>query len=159
MMNGLYGKTIQRPILDENGIMHKNEEFISLCIKYGGVEMSYYVKYQNEAKLKTKITKPYYLGSFIFGYSRRTTLDYFEKTNPYFNSKDLNKRLEDSPYYTDTDNIQIHRKNLRRLTLKKELCGIIDDLGENCKILYGGWIAPKLYFLEYVEKKNGKENI
>jgi hypothetical protein len=27
-----------------------------------------------------------------------------------------------------------------------------NDLGENCKILYGEWIAPKLYFLEYVEK-------
>ena len=40
MMNGLYGKTIQRPILDENAIIHKKEEFISLHIKYGGVEMS-----------------------------------------------------------------------------------------------------------------------
>ena len=45
------------------------------------------------------------------------------------------------------------------MTLNKELGGISDDLGENCKILYGGWIAPKLYFLEYVEKKNGKEDI
>jgi hypothetical protein len=36
--------------------------------------------------------------------------------------------------------------------LNKEIGGISDDLGENCKILYGGWITPKLYFLEYVEK-------
>ncbi len=36
--------------------------------------------------------------------------------------------------------------------MNKEIGGISDDLGENCKILYGGWIAPKLYFLEYVEK-------
>ena len=165
MMNGLYGKTIQRPILDESAIIHKKEEFIRLHIKYGGVEMSlqsdgsYYVKYQNEANLKTKITKPCYLGSFILGYSRRIMLDYLEKTNPYFNSKDLDKQLENSPYYTDTDSIQIHRKNVKNLTLNKELGGISDDLGENCKILYGGWIAPKLYFLEYVEKKNGKEDI
>ena len=60
--------------------------------------------------------------------------------------------------YTDTDSIQIHHKNLANLTLNKEIGGISDDLGENCKILYGGWIAPKLYFLEYVEKKNGKED-
>jgi hypothetical protein len=86
-------------------------------------------------------------------------LDYLEKTNPYFNSKNLDKQLENSPYYTDTDSIQIHCKNLKNLTLNKELGGISDDLGENCKILYGGWIAPKLYFLEYVEKKNGKEDI
>ena len=42
-----------------------------------------------------------------------------------------------APYYTDTD---------------REIGGISDHLGDNCKILYGGWIAPKLYFLEYVEK-------
>ena len=84
-------------------------------------------------------------------------LKYLEKTNPYFNSKDLEKQLENSPYYTDTDSIQINHKNLTHLTLNKEIGGISDDLGENCKILYGGWIAPKLYFLEYVEKKDGKE--
>lgn len=92
MMNGLYGKTIQRPILDEHAIIRKKEEFIKLHIKYGGVEMSeqsdgsFYVTYQNEAKLKTKITKPSYLGSFILGYSRRIMLHYLEQTNPYFNS-------------------------------------------------------------------------
>ena len=165
MMNGLYGKTIQRPILDESIIIHKKEEFISLHIKYGGVEMSlqsdgsYYVKYQNEAKLEKKITKPCYLGSFILGYSRRIMLGYLEKTNPYFNSQQLDKQLENSPYYTDTDSIQIHHRNLANLTLNKEIGGISDDLGDNCKILYGGWIAPKLYFLEYVEKKNGEEHI
>ncbi len=36
--------------------------------------------------------------------------------------------------------------------LDNEIGGISDDLGENCKILYGGWIAPKLYFLEYAKK-------
>jgi hypothetical protein len=144
MMNGLYGKTIQRPILDENAIIHKKEEFISLHIKYGGVEMSlqsdgsYYVTYQNEALLKRKITKPCYLGSFILGYSRRIMLGYLEKTNPYFNSNQLEKQLENSPYYTDTDSIQIHHRNLENLTLNKEIGGISDDLGDNCKILYGG---------------------
>jgi hypothetical protein len=39
MMNGLYGKTIQRPILDENVIIRLNEEFIKLHIKFGGVTM------------------------------------------------------------------------------------------------------------------------
>ena len=165
MMNGLYGKTIQRPILDESVIIHKREEFIKLHIKYGGVEMSmqsdgsYYVKYQDDSKLKRKITKPCYLGSFILGYSRRIMLKYLEKTNPYFNSQKLEKQMKNSPYYTDTDSIQIHQKNLKALTLDKEIGGISDDLGDNCKILYGGWIAPKLYFLEYVEKKNDQENI
>ena len=68
-------------------------------------------------------------------------------------------KIENTPYYTDTDSIQVHLRNLKELSLNKEIGGISDDLGENCKILYGGWIAPKLYFLEYVEKSNGTELI
>ncbi|KAI3638614.1 hypothetical protein MIR68_003112 [Amoeboaphelidium protococcarum] len=64
-----------------------------------------------------------------------------------------------SPYYTDTDSIQIHARNLRGLVLNNEIGGISDHLGDNCKILYGGWIAPKLYFLEYVEKHGDVEEI
>ena len=139
MMNGLYGKTIQRPILDEHAIIRKKEEFIKLHIQHGGVEMngqsdgSYYVTYQNEAKLKNKITKPCYLGSFILGYSRRIMLSNLEQTNPYFSSGQLNKQLVNAPYYTD-------------MTLNNEIGGISDDLGDNCKILYGGWIAPSCIF-------------
>ena len=40
MMNGLYGKTIQKPILDENKIVWLREEFIKYHIKYGGVIMN-----------------------------------------------------------------------------------------------------------------------
>ena len=77
MMNGLYGKTIQRPILDENVIIRLHEEFIKLHIKFGGVAMralsdgSFYLTYQDKDKLASKITKPCYLGSFILGYSRK----------------------------------------------------------------------------------------
>ena len=56
MMNGLYGKTIQRPILDENVIIDTHEEFIKLHIQYVGVTMKalsdggYYLTYQDEDK-------------------------------------------------------------------------------------------------------------
>ncbi len=106
-----------------------------------------------------KITKPCYLGSFIFGYSRKIMLDYLQKTNPYFNSEDVKEQLHNASYYTDTDSIQLHNRNLNGLSLNNEIGGISDDLGNNCKILYGGWIAPKLYFLEYVEKTNELEQI
>ena len=92
------------------------------------------------------------MGSFILGYSRRIILGYLQKTNPYFNSTKIDKQLENSPYYTDTDSIQIHQRQLKDVPLNKEIGWISDDLGENCKILYGGWVALKLYFLEYVEK-------
>ena len=158
MMNGLERKTIQRPILDENVIIRIHAEFIKYHIKYGGVTMkplsggSYYVTYQNQDKLATKITKPLHLGSFILGYSRMIMHSYLQKSNPYFDSKLLEKQLENSPFYTDTDSIQIHQRNLQGIDLDKEIGGISDDPGDNCKILYGGWIVPKLYFLEYAER-------
>ena len=102
---------------------------------------SFYATYQDESKLKSKITKPCYLGSFILGYSRRIMLSYLERTNPYFDSKDLDKQLDNSPYYIDTNRIQIHQKNLKNLTLNNEIGGLSDELGENCKILYGAWIV------------------
>ena len=125
-MNGLYGKTIQRPILDENVIIRLHAEFIKYHIKYGGVTMkplsdgSYYITYQDQDKLATKITKPLYLGSFILGYSRMIMLNYLQKSNPYFDSQLLEKQLENSPFYTDTDSIQIHQRNLKRINLEKE---------------------------------------
>jgi hypothetical protein len=67
--------------------------------------------------------------------------------------------LANAPYYTDTDSIQIHKRNLNGISVNNEIGGISDDLGEDCKILYGGWIAPKLYFLEYVEKTQTREEI
>ena len=34
--------------------------------------------------------------------------------------------------------------------------GITDDLGDDCKIIKGIWIAPKLYMLEYIKKNDDK---
>ena len=41
---------------------------------------------------------------------------------------------------------------MQGINLDKEIGGISDDLGDDCNILYGGWIAPKLYILEYAVK-------
>jgi hypothetical protein len=146
-------------------IIRLHEEFIKYHIKYGGITMktlsdgSFYLIYQDEDKLASKITKPCYLGSFILGYSRKMMLDYLQKSNPFFNSTNVEEHLANAPYYTDTDSIQIHQRNLNGISLNNEIGGISDDLGENCKILDGVWIAPKWYFLEYVEKTPNTEEI
>ena len=64
------------------------------------------------------------------------------------------KQLENDIYYTDTDSLQMHVRNARLIKDlgKKSLGGITDDLGDNCKIIKGLWIAPKLYMLEYIKK-------
>ena len=53
------------------------------------------------------------MGSFILGYSRKIMLDYLQKTNPYFNSNELDNQIENTPFYTDTDSIQIDQRNLK----------------------------------------------
>ena len=76
----------------------------SAISKYGGVTMkplsdgSYYITYQDEDKLATKITKPLHLGSFILGYSRMIMHSYLQKSNPYFDSTLLEKQLENSQF-------------------------------------------------------------
>jgi hypothetical protein len=96
---------------------------------------------------------------FHIGFQPEDYASVSAKTNPFFNSHDTKNQLTNSPYYTDTDSIQIHARNLRGLVLNNEIGGISDDLGDDCKILYGGWIAPKLYFLEYAEKHGDTEEI
>jgi hypothetical protein len=57
-------------------------------------------------------------------------LDYLQKTNPYFNSNELDKQIENTPFYTDTDSIQIHQRNLKGLSLNKEIGGISEIIAK-----------------------------
>jgi hypothetical protein len=100
------------------------------------------------------ITKPTQMGAFILGYSRRKMLKYFKATNKYFDIKDSpqnsSKQVAQDMYYTDTDSITVHGRNI--VEMGKELGEISNDLGLGTKIIRGIWIAPKLYLLTYVDR-------
>jgi len=102
------------------------------------------------------ITKPTHLGAFILAYSRRIMLEYIKEANPHFDDVDEEKKIENDFYYTVTDSLQIHAKNAKMIKSLgcKDLGGITDDLGDDCKIIRGLWIAPKLYMLEYIKKNS-----
>jgi len=164
-MNALYGKMIQRPINDKTQIISNNAEYwkfwgkhiIKNVEKVG--ETWAITGTPKEVLLQEKcITKPTQLGAFILAYSRRIMLNYIQEANPHFNSNEVSKRIENDFYYTDTDSLQMHCKNAKMIkTLgNKELGGITDDLGDDCKIIRGIWIAPKLYMLEYIKKGDKK---
>jgi hypothetical protein len=155
MMNGLYGKMIQRPIYVDEGLKKSNSEIFKFFEQYDVHELEFihdlvYVRGTNKDKsqLKEKITKPSYLGAFVLAYSRRIMLSYLRTSNPYFDSDDVEAQMENDIYYTDTDSIQIHARN--HIEESRDLGGITNDLGSGAKILRGYWIAPKLYMLEYV---------
>ena len=159
-MNSLYGKLLQRPIFEEMRVINKNCDFWKFFSTHRITEINYigdkmYVKgcSLDEEKLEKNITKPRQLGSFVLAYSRRIMLEYMEKSNPYFNSSNVEKRIENDIYYTDTDSLQVHIKNGLELTKTGELGEIDDDL-KGGKIIRGIWISPKLYALEYVMPDN-----
>ena len=160
-MNALYGKMIQRPIYNKTQTISTNAEYWKFWGKniITGVEKLgetwVLTGTPKEVKIEERcITKPTHLGAFILAYSRRIMVEYIKEANPYFNSKNEKKRIENDIYYTDTDSLQMHIKNAKLMKNlgNKNLGGITDDLGDNCKIIRGLWIAPKLYMLEYIKK-------
>ena len=162
-MNALYGKNIQRPIHETTQQIVDNVGYwkfygthkITDITKIDGKDIWFITGIPRErTKQEKNISKPTQLGSFILAYSRKIMLNYIKEANPYFNSTDEKKRIENDFYYTDTDSLQMHQsnaKNIKRLG-DKSLGGITDDLGDGCKIISGYWIAPKLYMLEYIKK-------
>jgi hypothetical protein len=156
-MNGLYGKNIQRPIYNVNKFCKDTNEFWKFydtheVLSCKVMNNQYFVVGipLDEEEQQRKITKPTHLGAFILSYSRKIMLKYMDASNPFFYSSNVRAKIKNDLYYTDTDSIQVHASN--QVAQSCELGGITDDLGSDCKILRGIWIAPKLYILEYIER-------
>jgi hypothetical protein len=79
-------------------------------------------------------------------------LDYLKKSNPYFDSGDLEQQHENSPYYTDTENIQIHAKNMKGLVMDNEIGGISDD----CWIMMFSQDQPSINIIILIESLSNK---
>tara|TARA_R110000851_G_scaffold136632_1_gene272256 strand:+ start:43 stop:3264 length:3222 start_codon:yes stop_codon:yes gene_type:complete len=172
-MNGLYGKNIQRPIYTNTILIETIEEYWKFWGKHTVTDLTpieseratIWVISGTPRIVVTKekcITKPTQMGAFILAYSRRIMLNYIKEANPDFchdgTEESKKRQLKQDFYYTDTDSLQMHKNqaNLIKKLGNKELGGITDDLGDDCKIISGKWIAPKLYMLEYVKKGDPK---
>lgn len=159
-LNALYGKMIQRPIFNKHkwcSSLDEFHKFISECVVHEAVfiEEKLYVGGYSRSILDIEkdITKPSQIGVFVLAYSREIMLNYFEKSNPYFISDNLEEALMNDIYYTDTDSMQVHVRN--KLPFGKQM-GCLDDDLKGGKIIQAFWIAPKLYCLEYVIIEDGK---
>lgn len=157
-MNGLYGKMIQRPIPQKTEWVKTSQEFWKFYGKNKVLEMEfindslYLVGTPRDEEVQEKsITKPTHIGAFILAYSRRIMLEYFQRTNLYFNSSDQEKRLENDFFYTDTDSIIVHARNMID-TNPGELGKVDFDI--KGKLISAKFIAPKLYCCEYITKEN-----
>jgi len=159
MLNALYGKTLQRPIISDTKVISKIGEFdefvkmnnLTDFHKINGTDK--YVITGNKKDKNTCMTKPSQMGSFVTGYSRRIMLFYISQMDP---------TLEKFTFtYTDTDSLHVYgefAKILEKngfLTEKKNsdfgfLCSDIDDEGIIIREIN---LGPKSYMYEYITIK------
>ncbi len=156
LLNGLYGKTLQRPIYLETKIITKyedainfintHEEMTDICVLNTNA-----VLYSGNIKQKNKqsaITKPTQLGSFVLGYSRSIMYDIQKSIDPSLTQPVF--------YYTDTDCFHVHSKDLPKLEkfMGDDLGQLNSDLKKEGIILEGIYLAPKQYTVCYIDNEN-----
>ena len=170
-MNGLYGKMIQRPIFTESKNIKTTSEYWKFYRTHHiesihKIAESLWEVAGTPRELdmeESRITKPTHIGGFILAHSRRIMLGYMKEANPYFDheGKYQKEQLENDIHYTDTDSLQMRAECAKRIKNlgKKSLGMITDDLGDDCKIVRGIWISPKLYMLEFTTRDASIEGL
>lgn len=155
LMNALYGKTLQAPILDEKAVCENMNEMYSFLQfntmqTYSNFGDKLIVKgLSKEEFRKGKVTKPRHLGSFVLGYSREIMLNVMLKIDPSLSKHFFN--------YTDTDSLHIHSEYLPLIQhiIGKSLGCMSNDTEEDGIILAEYCLAPKTYMYIYLTK-NGE---
>jgi hypothetical protein len=165
-MNSLYGKMLQKPILDELLVVtNKNEadKFISTktltdvvwfkdlegCAIFKGVNPEY----------ETAIRKPAQFGAFILSYSRRIIYDYMDVLDPLRLTDQIGS-LKNAPFYTDTDSLHwlTNTQEMERIKhiLSPDKLGYMwnDDKKTLGKVIRAIYLGPKCYLLTYIGKDN-----
>ena len=151
-LNALYGKQIQRPIYTEQKTVRTRKQLLDIMIKNRITDI---LEITNKNWLISfepiiiedhdkKVNKPTHQGSFILAYSRNVMWEQFVGSGGLY---DMDKLF----YYTDTDSIQLHVNACKNLKWGKKMGDISNDLGDDCKIIKGIWVQPKLYMLEYID--------
>ena len=156
LLNGLYGKTLQRPIFNETAIIDSMDGAVKFVKDHASItEMSILSKnavlYQgdvNEKQRPKSITKPTQLGSFVLGYSRTIMYDIQKAIDPQLR--------ELSFYYTDTDCLHIHGRDMPKLQhlIGEKLGELSSDLKKEGRIIRSIYLAPKQYAVCYIDTDN-----
>lgn len=153
MMNGLYGKMIQKPIAEKSceissiTELNKIREFNTVLDITEIVQGRFLVKYE-PFFLDETVKHPSYIGSFILGYSRLVMDKFIDAIDGYSN-------LNSTYYRSDTDSLIIHSSQLPKVQkyIGKNLGDIDFDI--DGKIIGFIEVAPKLYICLYIDRKTG----
>jgi len=93
---------------------------------------------------------PCHLGVVILDKSKIIMYDYFLRSMKPYGTLSLKDCFDSAPYYTDTDSIWIHKKDLHLYAdvIGKNMGQLDYDIGEKFKVMYARFLAPKTYFYE-----------
>jgi hypothetical protein len=157
MMNSLFGKTCQRPIQDEQKIIHNEAEYYEFCERY---LMTDYVWVKQDGKdvlaasgspAVVENSKPSHLGAFILAYSRKLMTEDFERCTAGMKQANFT--------YTDTDSIHMLGTAYKDMLVKhperfgSELGQFSNDIkGKDPIIVAEYCLAPKCYMYVYIDK-------
>lgn len=184
LMNSMYGKMLQKPVKESVELLYTDNDLSSFlkrnlwtgfesvgcsdtCVLAFGVARPNdpneegFVEWDEHTISKADGTtvdwldgQPIQLGSFILGYSRRVMMLYFAAINP-------GMKVENTPFYTDTDSIFLSDEQYRMLE-EQEL--VRDGLGFLADDFKGGigmeayFTNPKSYIVTKIKKAKGSNN-
>ena len=156
LLNGLYGKTLQKPIFHKCSIISDHLDALDFInthetITDVNILNENFVLYSGELTPENKddaITKPTQLGSFVLGYSRTIMYDIIKAIDPTLKQPCF--------YYTDTDCLHIHGRDMPKVKhlLGDELGQMNSDLKKEGRIIEGIYLSPKQYTVSYIGNDN-----
>lgn len=148
LLNGFYGKLIQRPVSTEVKICNNADETyneIHRAIVISGLVKRYVIGNKvfleiDYPKRNHHVIKPSHYGAFCLDYSKKIVMKYMLEYNALRNKTNLF-------YYINTDCIYIHKSQIPDNTNNNTIIlgGMKDEY--NAGIIKAIFISPKIYYL------------
>ena len=165
LLNGLWGKTSQRPVARDVRQVKKEDDLIQFFEEHNNLQFMHFSENPNDINYwvqgdsndrNGKISKPVQIADFVLAWSRRKMLEVMDTVDPGLTSCTF--------LYTDTDSlfVKVTASNKTRLEamlgpnmgqLSNDLCDPKSG-GKNGKVLRMVAPSPKAYSVEYILDNN-----
>ncbi len=167
MMNSLYGKMLQKPIIDKLKVIKNITDAAKFMEKYiltdiitmEGDDDDFAIFKGVSSDVEAHIRKPSQFGAFILSYSRKILYDYNKKLDPYALTNS-DKSLVRSMFYGDTDSMYIYVtpeiwQIIQEFYDAERLGAMFNDDKDNLgKVIKAVFLGPKCYMVEILGKDN-----
>jgi len=166
LCNALYGKMLQRPILENSALIRDAKDLDKFLatnnltdIIFLNDEDKRLLVIGDECQRELKIRKPSYIGAFVLSYSRKIMHKFAGMADPWRGSNHIDLSMQNSFLYTDTDSLFYKTtphilKQLEEVLKENQPGNLWYDLKGNPapKVLKAIFLGPKTYLLIYYTK-------